>query len=202
MPRSIPAYASLVRYGDAGIVRRQCERALELGFRHVKLHEIDPQVIAAAREVIGPEAVLMVDANCAWTLGEAIGLVPALRASNILWIEEPVFPPDDYDAMRLIEASGLAVGAGENTCTEFDFRRLTSAVRYPQPSITKVGGVSEFTAVCQTAASNGKSAMPTRHISVRGSSRRWHWRHRCRKIRCSSIFSSSLRPGSFRRPLS
>src|SRR5262249_16727525 len=38
-PSQRPAYASLVRYGDKDQVAAQCERALELGYRHVKLHE-------------------------------------------------------------------------------------------------------------------------------------------------------------------
>lgn len=159
-PRSIPAYASLVRYGDADLVRHHCQRAVEQGFHHVKLHEVDPHIIAAAREVIGPDAVLMVDANCAWTIEEAIAQVPSLKASNVLWIEEPVFPPDDYEAHKLIEASGIPVGAGENASTAFDFARLVGSLRYPQPSMTKVGGVSEFVGVVGKAYAARKSVMP------------------------------------------
>ncbi|GLQ12066.1 enolase [Devosia yakushimensis] len=158
--RAINAYASLVRYGDLKIVRQQCERAMELGFHHIKLHEVDPVIIAAARDVIGPEAVLMVDANCAWTVEEAVAQIPSFKRSNVLWIEEPIFPPDDYEGHKRIEAAGMAVGAGENACTAFDFRRLSGALKYPQPSMTKVGGVSEFATVCRDAASLGKTVMP------------------------------------------
>ncbi|WMT91888.1 mandelate racemase/muconate lactonizing enzyme family protein [Pelagibacterium sp. H642] len=159
-PRSIPAYASLVRYGDIDLVRQHCQRAVDLGFHHIKLHEIEPDIIAAAREVIGPDAALMVDANCAWTLDEAIAQMPSLRASNVLWVEEPVFPPDDYASHRRIEAARMAVGAGENASTAFDFARLSRAVQFPQPSMTKVGGVSEFAQIVHDAGALGKSVMP------------------------------------------
>ncbi|CAN7555522.1 mandelate racemase/muconate lactonizing enzyme family protein [Devosia sp. LjRoot3] len=159
-PRAIDAYASLVRYGDINLVRHHCQRAIDLGFHHIKLHEVDPTIIAAAREVIGPDAVLMVDANCAWTTDEAIAQIPSLKQSNVLWIEEPIFPPDDYRGHKLIEAAGMAVGAGENASTAFDFTRVSESLRYPQPSMTKVGGVSEFLGVCRTAKSLGKLVMP------------------------------------------
>ncbi|WIY52590.1 mandelate racemase/muconate lactonizing enzyme family protein [Devosia sp. YIM 151766] len=159
-PRAMPAYASLVRYGDIDLVRHHCQRAIDRGFHHIKLHEVEPQIIAAAREVIGPDAVLMVDANCAWTIEEAIAQVPSLKASNVLWIEEPIFPPDDYDGHRQIEMAGMAVGAGENASTAFDFARLSKSLRFPQPSVTKVGGVSEFVGVVRDARALGKSVMP------------------------------------------
>ena len=68
---TVPAYASLVRYGDAALVDTWCRHALARGYRNVKLHEVDPQVIRAGRAACGPEIGISVDVNCAWTPEQA-----------------------------------------------------------------------------------------------------------------------------------
>ncbi|MBR1175214.1 mandelate racemase/muconate lactonizing enzyme family protein [Bradyrhizobium sp. KB893862 SZCCT0404] len=160
VPVRRPAYASLVRYGDKDEVTQQCERALALGYNHIKLHEIAPEIIKRARDVVGPGVALMVDANCAWTKDETAALRGTFKSCNVLWVEEPVFPPDDYQSMVEIESLGLAVGTGENAGTAFDFRRIISTVTYPQPSMTKVGGVSEFVQILRSCDRGGKVPMP------------------------------------------
>ncbi|MDI5929722.1 mandelate racemase/muconate lactonizing enzyme family protein [Rhizobium leguminosarum] len=155
-----PAYASLVRYGSCDLIEQHCRRALDLGYRHIKLHEVDPAVIRRAREVIGADVPLMVDANCAWSVEDAVSLRKTFQECDVLWVEEPVFPPDDYDGMAVIEGEGIPVGAGENASTAFDFQRIISSVRYPQPSVSKVGGVSEFLKVVLACNAAGKVPMP------------------------------------------
>ncbi len=155
-----PAYASLVRYGDADLVADQCRRALDLGYRHIKLHEIDPDVIRRARQVVGPDVPLMVDANCAWTADETAALKNVFLECDVLWVEEPVFPPDDYAGLARLEKQGIATGAGENASTCFDFERLIASVTYPQPSMTKVGGPTEFHQILRSCEAGGKVAMP------------------------------------------
>ncbi|MFB9951902.1 mandelate racemase/muconate lactonizing enzyme family protein [Rhizobium puerariae] len=154
-----PAYASLVRYGSADLIAVQCRKALDLGYRHIKLHEVAPNVIRRAREVVGRDVPLMVDANCAWTLDEVADLRDVFKECDILWVEEPLFPPDDYAGMAAVEAQGTAVGTGENASTNFDFRRIIQSVTYPQPSMTKVGGVSEFADILRSCDRAGKVAM-------------------------------------------
>ena len=154
------AYASLVRYGTPELVQVHCERALALGYKHVKLHEVAPDVIRRARAVLGPRTPMMVDANCAWNLNEALELREIFSECDVLWVEEPVFPPDDYASMAALESSGVAISFGENASTPFDFARIVDAVTYPQPSMTKVGGVTEFVKILQTSCKAGKTAMP------------------------------------------
>ena len=65
---------------------------------------------------------------------------------NPMWLEEPVWPPEDYIGLaRVRAAGGLKIAAGENATTA-DFKRMfeIGAVAYAQPSITKVGGVTEM----------------------------------------------------------
>jgi hypothetical protein len=62
-------YASLIRYSDPLLVHANVRRAVETGFRSLKLHEIELPAIRAAREKAGPDVGLTLDVNCAWTLG-------------------------------------------------------------------------------------------------------------------------------------
>ncbi|MGH6816499.1 MAG: mandelate racemase/muconate lactonizing enzyme family protein [Hyphomicrobiaceae bacterium] len=158
---TVPAYASLVRYGDPNLVRRFAEQAVADGYRDVKLHEITLPAIEAGRAAAGPQVRLTTDINCNWSLAEAERMLPEMKRLDLYWVEEPVFPPDDATVLAgLIERFGVAVASGENACTAAEFARTMPAVTYPQPSVTKVGGVSEFLKVCDLAQRAGKTPMP------------------------------------------
>jgi D-galactarolactone cycloisomerase len=86
----------------------------------------------------------MVDVNAPWTPSEALSAVAPLRELGLKWIEEPVWPPEDFEAARQISAAGVPVAIGENVLTPSDFARLIEcrAVDYIQPSVAKIGGIS------------------------------------------------------------
>jgi len=142
----LPAYASLLRYGDTDVVVRTCEEALGRGYRDLKVHETGREEITAAAKLLRRHngGALMVDVNAPWTLQEALSAVAPLRELGLKWIEEPVWPPEDFDAARQISASGVPVAIGENVLTPTDFARLieSRAVDYVQPSVAKIGGIS------------------------------------------------------------
>jgi len=159
----LPAYASLLRYGDADAVRQNSAKAVERGYRDVKLHEIGIAQIAAAREAIGADVALTVDASCAWTLPQAIEAAQQLRACNLKWLEEPLWPPEDYAGMARLKADGgIALAAGENAGTLADMAQLigTAGVDYVQPSITKIGGVSAMRRIADMAHRAGTKLAP------------------------------------------
>jgi D-galactarolactone cycloisomerase len=159
----MPAYASLLRYGNAGVVRKNSAKAVERGYRDVKLHEIGVAEIASAREAIGPDIALTVDASCAWTVPQAIEAANKLKPCHVKWLEEPLWPPEDYAGMaRLKTESGTATAAGENAGTLADIAQLigTAGVDYIQPSITKIGGVSAMRQVAETARQSGTKIAP------------------------------------------
>lgn len=152
LPReSATAYASLVAYRDTQLVATYAARSVAEGFGHVKLHEIARAPILAARAAIGAAPGLAVDVNCNWTREEAIGMVPLLREADVMWLEEPIFPPEDVATLATIEAHGIPVGAGENACTSFAFEALIAGISFPQPSVTKVGGISVFLVIAEQA---------------------------------------------------
>ena len=151
----IAAYASLLRYADAALVAQYAARAVGEGFAAIKLHEIDETVVAAARAAVPGEVPLMFDVNCAWSLDAAQPICARLAHHAPHWIEEPVFPPEDFAALkRLREYAGVALAAGENWCTVTQFRHAldAGAVDIVQPSVTKLGGVSEFVKVAALAS--------------------------------------------------
>ena len=64
----VEVYASLLAYGGKiDDVKRNTARALERGYRHIKLHEKTAEAVAATRETTGPQIPIMVDTNCAWS---------------------------------------------------------------------------------------------------------------------------------------
>jgi L-alanine-DL-glutamate epimerase-like enolase superfamily enzyme len=150
-PRPIPLYASLVRYDDDAVAARTCERALERGFHELKLHEITVPRVAACREAVGDAVPISVDVNCAWTEDQAREVLEPLRDLGVTWLEEPVFPPEDMHALSRLRDGTLPIAAGENWCTEVQFAAAfeAGAVDLAQPSVTKVGGISEFRKVAE-----------------------------------------------------
>ncbi len=157
---TVPAYASLVRYGEPKLVQEIVLRAVGEGYRHVKLHEIELDPIAAGRRAVGPDVGLMTDVNCSWSLTQAETMLPKLKELGLYWVEEPIFPPEDFVAIAKLQRFGVPLSAGENACTSMEFERLTDAVTFPQPSVTKVGGISEFLKVVAQARAAGKTLMP------------------------------------------
>lgn len=142
----IPAYASLVRYGDEELVAAYCSRAVDEGFGTLKLHEIDMAPIRRCRETIGETIDMIVDVNCNWTEQQTRAAIPELRALRTRWLEEPVFPPEDFALLAGLREGGIALAAGENACTAVQFAEMIRhrAVDFLQPSVTKVGGITEM----------------------------------------------------------
>ncbi|MBU4609343.1 mandelate racemase/muconate lactonizing enzyme family protein [Achromobacter sp. GG226] len=150
---TVPAYASLLQYyGDEALVSRNVQAACAAGYRHIKLHERTPGAVRAARHAMGPAMPLMVDVNCAWTASQAAAEVNAMRDDDPLWIEEPIWPPEDLSAlMALREATGIPTAVGENASSLYELRQIiaTGAADYLQPSAIKGGGVSVLWALSQ-----------------------------------------------------
>lgn len=161
--REVPAYASLVRYSDLDQMAAHAAQAVGEGYQMIKLHQIDVDSIAAGREAIGDGIPLTVDINCEWTPFEAAQMAVAMDDYDLYWLEEPVWPPEDYAGLAEVrETSGVPLAAGENACTARQFQLMmeAGAVTYPQPSVIKVGGIGEFLKVATLAETHGLSLAP------------------------------------------
>ncbi|TAJ41369.1 MAG: mandelate racemase/muconate lactonizing enzyme family protein [Reyranella sp.] len=159
----LPAYASLLKYRDPEKVAARTAQAVAEGYRHIKLHETEEPEVRAAREAAGDGVAIMVDTNCPWTPEQARHMTLKLRPYDLFWLEEPIFPPEDFTAIAKLRAgTGVAMAAGENLCTSFQFREMLAAgaVDYAQPSVTKVGGITEFLKVATLCDAAGVTLMP------------------------------------------
>lgn len=158
----IPFYASLVRYGDAALAAETCERALARGFTDLKLHEIGIDEIAACRDVLGDGTPLSVDVNANWSEAQTRDLLEPLAELGIAWLEEPVFPPEDMRMLAGLRGGAVPLAAGENWCTDVQFAAALEhgAIDLAQPSVTKVGGISEFVRVAERCRAEGIPLLP------------------------------------------
>ena len=162
-PPLVPGYASLLKYRDRELVAEKVRTALDDGYPAIKLHETGEPEVAAARAAMGDGVPLCVDTNCPWTPAQAHDMAVRLKVHDLFWLEEPIFPPEDFPALaRLQRESGVDLACGENACTAFEFRCMldAGAARYVQPSVTKVGGVTEFLKVLTLAEAGGVTVMP------------------------------------------
>ena len=162
MRRDLPAYASLLRYTDSATVARYVERSLKRGFRQIKLHEITLPAITAGRAAAGAEIPIMVDVNCAWTVNEAISMAHQIEPLQLKWLEEPVWPATDLAGIARVRNEGrIHTAAGENALFN-DFFRMFEAgsLAYAQPSVSRVGGITEFRKVLVLAEAFGVEVVP------------------------------------------
>ncbi len=108
----------------------------------------DPARAQVARQAIGPEVLLYVDANGAYTRPEAIGMAARFADAGVCWFEEPV-SSDDIEGLRFVREhapDGMAIAAGEYGYDLFTLERLIEggAVDVLQVDATRCGGVTEF----------------------------------------------------------
>lgn len=161
--QKIGLYASLVSYNNQPEeVAHQVQRAWQAGFHTLKLHETEYAAIAAARAALPPEATLMVDVNCPWTVSEASARARELAELKLGWLEEPIWPPDDIAGLAEVRRAGTPVAAGENVSGEWGFESYygAEAVDVLQPSVAKIGGITAALRVMERAAKHGIKVVP------------------------------------------
>jgi L-alanine-DL-glutamate epimerase-like enolase superfamily enzyme len=119
--------------------------------------------VLAARKAIGADVPLMVDMNCPMDGATAIAFAHDCQEASPKFLEEPVWPPEDFATLAEVRSKGgLDVAAGENACTVHQFRQMLGAhaVSHAQPSVTKVGGITEYLRVVELADAMGVKLAP------------------------------------------
>jgi L-alanine-DL-glutamate epimerase-like enolase superfamily enzyme len=140
----IKAYASLPRYRTPEDVSLAARRCVEEGYSSLKIHQNDLESVKAVRRAVGPELVLMLDVNGAWTPRQAVENSKVLKEYGYLWLEEPISPMDDYDGLAYVkDKSEVLIASGENEYTLQGFKEMITkrAVDVIQPDATKSGGI-------------------------------------------------------------
>tara|TARA_Y100000590_G_scaffold208274_2_gene235878 strand:+ start:3652 stop:4752 length:1101 start_codon:yes stop_codon:yes gene_type:complete len=159
---SIPVYLAGGYYEEGKTLSdlsSEMSSYVELGVTSVKMKiggasiAQDIERVRIARDAIGPDVNLMVDANNAYTYSEAIRIAKRLEEFDIFWFEEPV-APDDYRGHKLVaDATSIPIAAGENEFTRYGFRDLIEGqcVAILNPDAQVLGGITEFMKVAALA---------------------------------------------------
>ena len=159
--------AGWLGYSDEKL-RRLLQEAVDEGYRHIKLKvgaNVDDDIrrLRIAREVIGWEANLMIDANQVWDVPEAIEWVTALAEFKPLWIEEPTSPDDvlGHAAVRRAVAP-IGVATGEHGMNRVLFKQMfqAEAIDFCQLDSARLGSINEILAVYFMAKKFGVPVCP------------------------------------------
>ncbi|KQW50819.1 MULTISPECIES: L-fuconate dehydratase [unclassified Roseateles] len=149
-------------------LRRLCQEAVDAGFNHVKLkvgrdREDDIRRLRIAREVLGPDRKLMIDANQVWDVPVAIDWLKDLAFAKPWFIEEPT-SPDDVEGHRAIREAvqPMQVATGEMCQNRIIFKQfmMRGAIDVVQIDSCRLGGVNEILAVMLMAAKLGLPVCP------------------------------------------
>jgi L-fuconate dehydratase len=165
-----PAYTTSVGwlgYPDDK-VRALTRAAVAGGWRAVKMKvggdiEADVRRAAIVREEIGPDSLLMMDANQIWGVDEAIEKVGRLATARPYWIEEPTHPDDILGHARIAATiAPIRVATGEVAANRVIFKQLmqADAIGVCQVDACRVGGVNEVLAILLLAAKFGVPVCP------------------------------------------
>ncbi|MCB1744242.1 MAG: mandelate racemase/muconate lactonizing enzyme family protein, partial [Gammaproteobacteria bacterium] len=159
----VRAYSSLMRYANPATVERICAERAAAGFSHIKLHEHSIDAVMAARRGAGPDVAIMNDVNCPWSVAEALAMEKAYRPADLYWLEEPVFPPEDHLGLARVRREGQTrIAAGENGAGLHDFvdKFTKGSIDIAQPSVTKIGGITEMRKIVAAAEAHSVELVP------------------------------------------
>jgi len=160
--KGYPAYttaAGWLGYSDEKMLRIIAEQE-QLGFTAVKLKvganlADDIRRCRKAREAIGPDRPLMIDANQVWDVPTAIEWVNALKEFDLRWIEEPTSPDDILGHRKVREGvAPIGIATGEHCHNRVMFKQFleAGAIDYCQIDAGRLASLNEILAVLLLAA--------------------------------------------------
>lgn len=159
--------AGWLGYSDEKL-RRLCREAKATGFTHTKFkvgRDLDDDIrrLSIAREELGEDMNIMIDANQVWEVDQAIEWVKALEFARPLFIEEPTSPDDIFGHQKIRKAvAPIKVATGEMCQNRIMFKQLIAndAIDYVQIDSCRLGGLNEVLAVQLMAAKFGLPVWP------------------------------------------
>jgi D-galactarolactone cycloisomerase len=150
-----------------GALEAQLERVKARGFRMVKIKigknpDSDRDRARIARQVLGDDAILMVDVNGNYTPDIAYESIRRIERYDVHFYEEPLPPTDVRGYAELRAKSPIRIAAGEACYTVHDFKRLTdvNGVDILQPAVLTCGGLGQVKQIAQLAAMNNLRIAP------------------------------------------
>ena len=168
-------YASLLMQEPGALadhlreIRSQGFQAFKIGWGPFgrQSNAVDDKIVRAARETVGSEALLMVDAGASdafWHQGYkwAARTAQMLADYGVYWFEEPLVPDNLPDYVLLRKTSPLPIAGGEVLTRRQSFVPWLQGGAFDivQPDVTKVGGISEERRIAWMAEENGIRFIP------------------------------------------
>lgn len=122
----------------------------------------DTKNVEAVRNAIGDDVALMIDANHAYNLREAVSLSKAVEKFSIGWFEEPISPEFYKQYAELRSKTCIPIATGECEYLRYGFHRLlkSNAVDILQPDICATGGLTEIKRIAALASTYGVEIIP------------------------------------------
>ncbi|WP_240670273.1 enolase C-terminal domain-like protein [Actinoplanes solisilvae] len=170
--KGYPAYTTSpgwLGYSDEKLTRLAREAVAD-GYTQIKLKvgqdlQDDVRRMRLAREVVGDDIRVAVDANQRWDVDAAVEWMTALAPYDPWWIEEPTSPDDvlgHAEIRRRLQPAGIKVATGEHVQNRVIFKQLlqADAVDFVQIDSARVAGVNENVAILLLAAKFGKPVCP------------------------------------------
>jgi L-alanine-DL-glutamate epimerase-like enolase superfamily enzyme len=172
-----PAAGGFESYRDG--LCESARKAKALGFKAVKAectmagpyahsglaesYDRHTEVVAAVREALGPDVVLMVDVQYLWQDADtALSVAKDWVDFDLYFLETPIWPDFLDEHRKLAEALPIPIASGEWLATRHEFADLMDRghVGVAQPDVGRVGGISEARAVCAMAQERGLPVVP------------------------------------------
>lgn len=163
----VPVYASGGLYGDgktAEDLGRELAFYAEQGFTAVKMKvggapiSDDVRRVETAREAIGRDVALMVDAHYTMAVDQALAFAEAIAPFDVTWLEAPILPTDYRGHAELARRSPVPLCGNETLPWRDPFEALIEAgVTYIMPDVSACGGIGETLAISSVAQAAGRS---------------------------------------------
>ena len=167
---AVPCYASVLWPEKPELVAASAQNFLNQGYRAVKYGwspmgpdiELDEALVAAARQALGPDVDLMVDAGRAWDAANALRRVDRFGKYNLFWLEEPLKPYDTAGHRQLCEQSSIPIAGGEALTLVEEYETLLrhGRIHIAQPDLGRVGGISGGQRIAALAQEIGTWPVP------------------------------------------
>lgn len=175
----VPAYASGGYYrpdlDPLAEIEGELGRYLERGFVDFKIKvggasiAADRERVRRAREIIGPNARLALDANNAYNdVASARRAAEAFAPYDVWWFEEPTYPDSLPNSAAIAARAPMPVATGEIEATRWGFRDIiqAGAAQILQPDAVVLGGITEWQKVAHLAAAHDYPVAPHWNANV------------------------------------
>lgn len=167
----VRAYASVLQWLEPTALSEVAIKHRDVGFTAMKLKvgqdpHLDRRKVESTRAAVGDTMDLMADANCRYSVAEAVQIARILEENVFAWLEEPVPPEDIVGYRRLREKVDVAIAGGECECTHYRFAHLIAAGTFDllQPDICRAGGITACHRIGVLADAHNLRVAP--HVSI------------------------------------